>query len=263
MYKVSKYPQGTFSWADCTSTDAAKAIPFYHAVMGWSSRDEPIPGGGVYTMFQCDGETVAAISQMSPEQASNGMPSVWLNYVTVDDVDAMAAKIPALGGTLTLPPMDVMDEGRMLLLQDPGGAQLALWQPKNHIGASVVNKPGAMSWNELATRDLDTVKTFYGELLGWEFQKVPDMAYHTITNNGRMNGGMIEMTDEWAGMPSHWMVYFSVEDCDAAVQKAEADGGKVGVPPTDIPAGRFAVLSDPAGAHFTIMKASRVDPWEE
>lgn len=262
MFKVTKYPHGTFSWVDCSSTDAAAATKFYTEVMGWTTEDFPIPGtDSVYTMFKHDGITVAAISAADP---SAGTPSYWTSYVTVDDVDTLAGKVAGLGGTLAMEPMDVMEEGRMVLLLDPEGAAVALWQPKNHIGAGMVNAPGAFCWNELAARDPEKAKAFYGGLLGWQFESGPMEGYTMIMNKGRANGGIIKMTEEWGDMPSHWMIYFSVADLDAASAKVKSAGGEVKHGPMDAEGvGRFSVIADPAGAVCTIMQPQNPDPWTE
>lgn len=263
MYKVTKYPQGTFSWADQVSTDTTKAKAFFTALLGWEADDVPMGDGTFYTMFKKDGENVAGLGPMQAEMQAQGIPSHWNSYVSVDDVDAMVAKIKEHGGTVVAEPFDVFDSGRMLMLQDPSGANLGLWQPKNHIGASLVNTHGAMSWNELATRDLDKAKAFFNALLGWEIEKMDGMDYYVIKNKGRMNGGMLPMTEEWGEMPSHWMVYFSVEDVNASAKKVEELGGKVHVPVTEIEAGHFCVIADPTGGVCTLLQPSAIDPWTE
>lgn len=123
---------------------------------------------------------------------------------------------------------------------------------------------GQICWNELATRDLGKTKEFYAELLGWKLEqsKAVEMEYPEIKVQGKSVGGMMQMTDEWKMpetgelMPSHWMTYIAVDDVDAAAQKVEQFGGKVCVPPMDIPVGRFAVVNDPGGAVFSIIKLS-------
>lgn len=264
MFTVTKYPHGIFCWADCASTDAAKAKTFYENVMGWTSNDLPMGDGMVYTMFQKDGKTVAALSQMQPEMQAQGTPSFWSNYVNVDDVDALVDKIKELGGTIIAEPMDVFEEGRMLVLQDPTGAMLSLWQAKNHIGASLVNTPGAFTWNELYTRDVEKAKEFFSKLLGWEYAVDEASGYLSITNQGRMNGGIMELTESFGDMPPNWTVYFSVADIDATIEKAQANGGNILMPKTpasDI--GHFAVIADPAGAVATYMQIKNPDPWIE
>ena len=165
MYKVTKYPHGTFSWAENSSTDPDKAIPFYMDLFGWGKTETPIDETHTYTMFTLEGENAAALSDMLPE----GVPSFWFNYVTVDDADSLAEVVTDNGGAIIYGPADVFDSGRMLIIQDPEGAHMGLWQPKNRLGAGIVNTVGAMCWNELLTRDSDAARAFYGALLGWEF----------------------------------------------------------------------------------------------
>ena len=142
MFTVTKYPQGTFSWADCTTTDTAAGKQFYAELMGWEIAEfsmGPDMGDMVYTMFMQDGQAVAALAGMPPGMPE--MPPFWNNYVTVDDVDAMVEKVVAAGGSINMGPMDVFDNGRMLSVMDPTGANLMLWQPRSHIGAGLVNTP--------------------------------------------------------------------------------------------------------------------------
>ena len=262
MYKVTKYPQGTFSWADNTSTDAEAAKAFYMDLFGWGKIDEPLGGGMFYTMFQHAGAHAAGFAAMMPDMQAQGIPAHWTNYVSVDDVDAMVAPIKANGGTVLVEPMDIFDSGRMLLLVDPTGAQLGLWQPKNHIGAGIVNAVGAMCWNELLTRDAETAKAFYSAILGWEYYG--DEHYIHISNRGRNNGGMMEMGESFGEMPPMWMVYFHVEDIDAAMKRVEELGGKVVTPKMEAPeTGWFTVIEDPAGAVFYIMQLAKADRWIE
>ncbi len=262
MYKVTKYPHGTFNWADNTSTNAEAAKAFYMDLFGWGKIDEPLGGGMTYTMFQHEGEHAAGFAAMMPDMQAQGIPSHWTNYVSVDDVDAMVAPIRANGGTILVEPMDIFDSGRMLLLVDPTGAQLGLWQPKNHIGAGIVNTAGAMCWNELCTNDTEAAKTFYSAVLGWEFYG--DEHYIHITNKGRNNGGMIKLDENFGEMPPCWMVYFHVADIDAGIERVQALGGSITVPKHAIPDGAWwAVAADPAGAHFYIMQRTTTEPWIE
>ncbi len=263
MFTVTKYPQGTFCWADLTSTDAATAKAFYMAVLDWQADDLPTDIGVDYTMFSRDGHHVAALSQMMPQMAAQGVPSMWNSYIAVDDVDAMSEKIAELGGKVIMPGFDVMDQGRMLVFSDPTGATVSLWQGVKHIGSGLVNTPGAMSWNELATRDPQAASDFFNKLFGWQCEKLPEMDYWTYANNGRMNGGMILMNEEWEGLPPHWMVYFTVADIDATLEKITANGGTVHVPVFEADAGRMAVVADPTGATFSLIQSDKMDPWTE
>jgi predicted enzyme related to lactoylglutathione lyase len=118
---------------------------------------------------------------------------------------------------------------------------------------------GTFCWNELATRDLDAAKKFYTELLGWQLKEsnAAGMAYHEIVAGGEHVGGLYQMGPEHGDAPSHWMAYVAVEDVDARAARAEELGGKVCVPPTDIPnVGRFCVVTDPSGASLSLITMS-------
>jgi len=257
MPDMTSYPHGTFAWVDLATTDQAGAKAFYQSLFGWEANDLPIGEDMTYTMFTLRDRNVAAVSQLSDELQSQGVPPHWSSYVSVTDADQTAAKAAELGGTLMVEPMDVFEEGRMAFIQDPTGAAVGLWQPKNHIGAQIVNEPGSLCWNELATRDTATGQDFYCQLFDWtsETQEMATGPYTVFKNGEAFAGGMLQMTEEWGEIPPYWMVYFAVDDCDASAQKIRELGGAIHVEPMDIPdVGRFAVASDPQGGHFTIMK---------
>ena len=259
MSNTTSYPHGTFSWTDLQTTDAGAAKTFYTSLFGWAALDTPIPGGGVYTMFQYDGKDVAGLGEMQQEQIAQGMPPVWNSYITVDDVDAIMAKASDLGATIIAPAFDVMDIGRMSVIQDPTGAFLSLWQTITHKGAGIFNVPNTMSWNELVTRDPDAAKAFYTALLGWESQ-TDESGYTVWINRGRMNGGMMAMDENWGDIPPHWGVYFSVADCAAAVEKVQELGGIIIRPPFSAgDVGTIAVVQDPQGAGFMLIQMNQID----
>lgn len=264
MFKVTKYPQGTFSWVDCMSRDVSKNKQFYADLMGWGIDEQPMGDGLSYTMYTQDGETVAALSPMPEELQSINVPSHWQSYITVDSVDAMVDKVKEFGGNIQHGPIDVFDSGRMVAIKDPTGGNVILWEPKNHIGAGLVNTPGSFTWNELATRDVQGAMDFYEKLFGWSFKKMGNVEYYVIQNNGRINGGIIPMDEKWGDMPPVWMVYLSVADIDASLEKVKELGGKVD---TDIieadETGRFAIIFDPAGAPVTLIQTDKPDTWVE
>lgn len=261
MSERSSYVPGTFSWIDLSTPNPTDAKAFYTALMGWDAVDMPIDGGGVYTMFRYQGKDVAGMGEMPAAQVTQGVPPNWMSYVSVDNAEAVAAKAADLGGTVIVPAFDVMDSGRMAVIQDPTGAVFSLWQPGNHIGAGLVNEPVSLSWNELATSDSDKAAAFYTALFDWttDLQEMPQGPYTVFLNQGNMNAGMMQITEDWGDIPPHWMIYFAVEDCDATAAKVTELGGQVSVPPFDIAIGRIAVVNDPQGAHFTIIKLNQTE----
>ena len=266
MFKVTKYPHGTFSWADNNSTDPEAAKAFYQALLGWDKDEVPMGPempGATYTMFKTDGAYTAGMAGMMPQMLEMGVPSHWTNYVTVENVDALADVVTANGGTILYGPDNIFDSGRMLQIQDPTGAQLGLWQPINHIGAGIVNTTGAMCWNELLTKDVAAAQAFYSTLFGWEFA-ADASGYIRILNRGRNNGAMMQMDENFGGMPSMWQPYFTVADIDVSIAQVAELGGNIFIPKTEAPgAGHFAYLSDPAGACFYIIQLIQVEAWEE
>ena len=193
---------------------------------------------------------------MMQDQRDAGMPPAWMSYVAVEDADASAAKVKELGGTIVAGPFDAMELGRMAFVKDPGGAVFAIWQAKSNPGVGVRGEPGALGWNELATNDAAQAKAFYGGLFGWQGDtQNMGIEYTVFSGPTGMTGGMYTLTPEMAGMPPSWMPYFGVEDADAAAEKASSLGAMVLKGPDDIPnVGRFALIRDPQGAMFYIIR---------
>lgn len=262
MAERTKYAPGTPSFTDLTTPDTDAAQQFYGTLFGWSyeSNDTGNPDMP-YIMAMQDGKAIAGLMKLTPEMASGGMPPVWSTYVTVGDVDASTKKAAGLGATVLSEPMDVMTAGRMSVLADPQGAVFCLWQPKDSIGAELVNTPVSMTWNELLTSDVEGAKTFYSGLFGWKPNTVPvgPVQYTMWELDGSGIGGAVPKPMEQ--MPSFWAVYFSVADTDATFAKAQELGASVVAEPMDLPdVGRMAALADPQGAIFSIIKNANPAP---
>jgi predicted enzyme related to lactoylglutathione lyase len=256
MPKRTEYAQGTPNWVDLQTTDQPAAKDFYSSLFGWSYDDQPAPGdGGVYSMATVNGETVAAVAPMPPG-APDGIPTHWNTYLAADDVDAAVGKVAAAGGQVLMPAFDIGDAGRMAFVADPTGAVVGLWQANQHIGATLVNETGAVIWNELITDKPDSALAFYDTVLGVThstMEMAPGQNYRILKAGGADVGGCME--PPMPGVPNHWAVYFAVDDADAIAAKVAAEGGQVIAEPFDIPSvGRSAVLADPQGGMFCVLK---------
>jgi len=255
MPVMESYAPGTFCWADLGTPDAGDAKRFYTALFGWSAEDRPMGPGAFYTMLTHQGRAVAALYPQDPASGA-GAPH-WLNYISVASVNDAVRRTRELGGTVVVEPFDVLDVGRMGLVQDATGAVVALWQPRRHVGAGIRGEPGAMCWNELATTDTRRAEAFYAGLFGWT-ATTRDMAatrYTTFLRDGEPCSGMLPADPLRGAVPPHWLVYFEVHDCDGQVALVQSLGGAVRVPPTDVPGvGRFAVVADPQGASFAMLE---------
>jgi predicted enzyme related to lactoylglutathione lyase len=252
MPERTSYTQGTPNWVDLPTSDQAAAKAFYAGLFGWTYDDQPMGEGQVYSMAVLNGHQVAAISAQPPEMA--GAPPMWNTYLAVDSADEATARVEPAGGKVAMAPFDVMDAGRMSFVMDPAGVPVALWQAGQHIGATLVNEPGTLNWNELITSDRGTTK-FYADVFGLTTENM-DMGegdpYTVFKAGDAMVGG--SMAPQMPGVPNHWHVYFGTDDADAAAARAAELGGSVVVPPFDTPVGRIAVLTDPQGAMFSVIK---------
>jgi predicted enzyme related to lactoylglutathione lyase len=245
MGERTSHAPGTFSWADLSTTDTDGAAAFYTGLFGWATEDNPMPEGGVYTMLSKAGKAVGGLSAVQQE----GQPPAWNSYVTVESADDSSAAVDEQGGTVVMEPFDVMDVGRMAVIQDPSGAFFYVWEPHASIGAERVNEPGALTLNQLNTSEAARAEQFYGGVFGWRFEQVPggDRPYWGIYNGDRLNGGMMEE------QPSAWLVYFGSDSVDDDAGRIVELGGRVIVPPMPVPGGRILVAQDPQGAVFALV----------
>jgi predicted enzyme related to lactoylglutathione lyase len=259
MAELTSHAPGTFSWPELATTDQKAGVAFYRALFGWDVNEQPIGPTEVYSMFQMRGKPVGAASSLRPEERQGGVPPHWNSYVTVANVDDTTKQAQSLGGKVFAPPFDVMDAGRMAVLQDPTGAVFCVWQAKKSIGAQILNEPGALCWTELTTSDTKAAEAFYTKLLGWTPKhSAPGapMEYTEFSVAGTPSIGMMpKPKDMPAGIPSYWMPYFQVANADASVAKAKGLSANLMVGPQDIPnTGRFAILGDPQGAVFAVFE---------
>ncbi|HVV13408.1 VOC family protein [Amycolatopsis sp.] len=247
----AEYEPGTPCWVDLMTTDVEASAGFYRELFGWNVVDQGAEFGG-YRICDLGGKPVAGIGA-----AQAGMPPAWLTYVAVQDADVATKAVTAAGGQVLAEPMEIPRRGRMAVFADPAGAVFGVWEPRGFTGAALVNETGTLGWNELATRRTDTAGTFYHAVFGWEpaEQRMGEMSYTEWKLGGTSIGGMMAMDPAMpAEVPSYWSVYFIVDDADATVARATELGGGVVVPATDIPPGRFAVLTDPQGAAFSVIR---------
>jgi predicted enzyme related to lactoylglutathione lyase len=201
------------------------------------------PESGGYGMFRKDGHLIAGIGPAS--DADRG--TSWAVYFATDDVDATVGRVSDAGGTVVAQ-MDVFEEGRMAVLQDPSGAFFSVWQAGKHRGMETTDGVGTLTWAELYTEDIESVKPFYHEVLGVGVRDVMGGEYTLLEADGKSTAGMM------AGPtgPSRWTPYFEVADVDVTADRAVSLGATE-VTREDSPAGRYAVLIDPQGGTFNVM----------
>ncbi len=178
-------------------------------------------------------------------------------YIGTPDIAALAAKVTAAGGTVIAPPMEIGPQGGMAVFADPAGAAFGAWQAKAMRGFAS-DAPGTFAWAELNARGIEAATAFYADVFGWA-PKLSDMPgggqYTEFQVDGHSVAGGVEMNAMApAAMPSYWLVYFGVEDVDATFSKAIELDGREMLSPVDFPGGRFAILGDPEGAPFGVIR---------
>lgn len=257
MPERTSYKPGTPSWSDLSSPNLEASSQFYRALFGWGvTKPDKDKDAIDYRMFLLDGKAVAGLGKLP----TDGQPPVWATYVTVTDADETTTTVLEAGGHTLMPPMDMPGAGRMGVFADTEGAVFCIWEPKELIGAQLVNETGTLCWNELATRDPEKARAFYADVFGWaadasEGESASGKPYTEWKLDGDSVGGMMEMGDLYPeDVPPHWMTYFGVDDADAAAAKAKEHGGSVVVEPRDIQAGRIAVLADNHGSVFAVFQ---------
>ncbi len=252
-------PAGTFCWNELATNDVEGAKAFYSGLLGWEFQAMPMPGNpeDEYILICKGGRGVGGLYDMT-RAPMEGVPPHWMGYIAVDEVDPVAAAAQASGATALFPPMDIPGVGRMCALLDPQGAAFSLYKSAGESSDMLPgHEPGGFCWHELMSSDSDASARFYGALLPWTFGEMAlgDRTYRTISVGGESIGGIDQMGLGWHGIPPHWLAYVTVKDCDAAAVHAENLGGAICRPPADVPnVGRFAVLTDPAGALFAIIQ---------
>ena len=157
MSEFTSHVPGTFSWAELATTDQKNGVAVLsHAV--WMGLNEAADGTrrGLLACSRC----AARKSRRPTRCALRSVSTARRRIGTCTSPSRMSRKAvkkaESLGAKVLAPPFDVMDAGRMAILQDPTGAVFEVWEAKNSIGAKILNEPGALCWSELTTRDTET-----------------------------------------------------------------------------------------------------------
>ena len=245
------FAPGTPCWVDLMSSDLAKTKEFYSTLLGWTF-DEATSEYGNYVTCLSDGHKVAGMMA----NPGTGAPDGWSTYICTQDAAASVEAAARAGAKVLMPAMEVPEKGVMALMSDPADAVFGVWQPSGHTGFEKYNDANSVSWDELHSKEFQATKDFYGAVFGYDYQVMSDtddFRYVTGQVDGQDVLGMIDASGYLPPeVPSHWAVYFSVDDVDAACAKAVELGGSVIRPAEDTPFGRIADLRDATGANFKL-----------
>jgi predicted enzyme related to lactoylglutathione lyase len=235
-------------------TDVPSGVRFYVELFGWKTTEVKVMGSTIVRLSV--GEQV--LGAIIPFDKSLGFPSHWVPYVYVESVGDCCKRISELGGTVCFGATEI-PPGTFALANDPQKALFSPFTPKGNPPAETGSLPavGAFCWDELLTDDVDSARTFYTSLFGWgskPWDMGPAGQYTHFLHGDAPIAGLMQMPEGMSNPPM-WLSYVAAEDADATTSLARELGGKIVVPPADIPEiGRFAVLSDPTGATIAILQ---------
>ena len=251
MPKRDIAPVGAPCWVDLFTSDPERSRAFYGELFGWTSEANPEFGG--YITFSHDGIPVAG---GMGNDAASGAADAWSLYLASADAAATVAAAVDRGSNVTVPPMPVGELGTMAVVTDPGGASIGIWQPGLHKGFGIYAESNAPAWFELHSNAYDASVQFYRDVFGWDAQVMSDVPQFRYTTLGEGEGrlaGIMDASAFLAGQPSHWAVYFGVDDTDKALAQIGALGGRTVQPAEDTPYGRLAEATDPTGTRFKLV----------
>jgi len=243
-------PVGTPVWADLASSDLEASTAFYGALLGWTRKD--YAEFDDYADFQSKGKEVGGLAPKVDEA-----DDAWTVYLKVDDIQATVIAAAEAGGRVLHEPAAVSDLGQWALLEDPSGAEVAVWQAGSLAGFDVTNEPGAPCWFELHTKDFAAAVPFYEKVFGWTVTSIgdtDDFRMVVFGEQGAAGAGIFDAARTPADPRSQWIVYLAVADADAAASLVTANGGTVYDGPSDTPFGRMSHAADSTGAPFCFIQ---------
>jgi uncharacterized protein len=259
MSERDGFPNGVPCWVECLTSDPAEIGRFYAAVFGWAIEGPgPMPDRDpAYFVARLRGRDVAGLAPLPPASQYGEVPPVWMTQIRVDDADAIADRVRAAGGTVLAGPMDLPPVGRLVVVQDPGGAGFGAFEPTGRNGAQLVNEPGAWSMSALASPDLATAAAFYRAVFGWEAEEWGGITLFRLP--GFVGGepqqpvprDLVAVGIPTGDGPARWDVDFWTDDADRVAAVAAERGGRVLAAPHEEAGFRRIVVADPAGATFS------------
>lgn len=252
---------GRFVWYELMTSDPAAAAAFYGDVVGW--KTQPWEGSD-YTMWVNAQGPLGGVMLLPEKAKEMGAPPHWIANLEVADVDAAVEKTKAAGGQVYSAAQDMPGVGRFAIVADPQGAAISLFKPESSMMEHDRGKQGGIGWHELMTTDHEAAFKFYSDLVGWEklseFDMGPMGKYFLFGRNGQEIGGMMTKPKDMQS-PSAWMYYVTVDDLDAALERAKKREARLLHGPMEVPGGqRVAQLLDPQGAAFALVTPPAATP---
>lgn len=234
-----------FVWTDLSTFDLEVAKAFYSNVFGWEYFGD---GEGYFTAMISNQE-VSGLYETPEKFRQMNMPSFWMSYIQVENLEQTVQKAKESGGIIEL--VDTEQQiGKIALIRDPSGAGFTIYEG-NQLNARTQNTIGTMVWNELFVSDTSLVFDFYKYIFDWQIVE-SDYERYLIYNSNQENISAIQqISNEIKGKHEYWAVYFAVSNLKEAKQKVIANNGNI-----IFDDGNSVLLSDPFDAMFQIVEVS-------
>ncbi len=216
----------TFSWADLSTFDIHLAKRFYKQCFGWEYQE--IDSG--YLSCQAEGGSAAGLYTMPEKFQKNGMPSFWMPYIQVEDIEELAREAERQGAKVEIKPQPAPGGGMIALIRDPAGAGFTVFEGDDLRGSGAGGDLGCVVWNELHVSDLAKVRSFYANVFGWRIEPTDvDDRYQIFapTDSTDPIAGIQVTPNDIKGDKEYWGIYFSVNNLSKSAKSIESNGGRI------------------------------------
>lgn len=247
-----------FFYTELSTADKARAGRFYGRLLGWELNPEPLLRAIEYTLFTLQGSVVAGAYPLLEFQRRRSDASRWLSYVFVADGEETAKRARELGASVLAGPLDVLDLGRLTILEDPLGTRFGTWQAgRLGVDFQLRDQPGCASWFEHVSAEPERAAAFYADLFGWTRRPLAAPAGQRVLLelHGAPVAGCSTAPGALEKLAPEWLAFFQVKDCAESCGKAANLNGKVLLGPGGTSLGPVAVIRDPDGASFGLTEA--------
>ncbi len=247
-------PSGAFTWVDLATFDVAAARRFYNRVFGWTFSAD----AAGYQQCAAGGQPRAGLYTMPAFFQRINMPSFWMSYIAVPQLDAVVETARTLGGRVELEERGAF--GKVALIRDPSGAGFTCHEDQWTRAPRDATRPGSWAWTELFVSELALVRRFYETLFGWRISELGGHRHAILNARGETIATIQVASNDVKGDKEFWAVYFAVRELEAAARAVVELGGRIEYRHVNAQ-GAHVLARDDQGAAFFLSEATRRSFW--
>ena len=231
-----------FIYADLSTYDLKITKKFYSNVFGWRYYNS---GEDYWIAFAGRKEATGLYETPKKFQEMN-MPSFWMSYIQVNNVEETVQLARELGGIIELVDLEA-SIGKIALIRDPLGAGFTIYEG-DMLNVRTPDTPNTLVWNELFVSDVSKVKTFYETIFHWTIVPSETDRYSILDTEGTEISAINEVSNSLKGKYEYWSVFFAVKDIAKTKAKVLKNGGSLVYEDS-----YSTVLADSFGAFFHVI----------